>query len=230
MIHHSPTFTEEYLALAQNSWLFQNVLPETVCRLCWEKGQILAFAKGEVIYSPTHFQRSIGLFLSGSAQVEKGGGTVILNTLRPGDWFGVAALFSQSCRYVATVRAASSCRVAFFTYEGLTAMLAAEPVIGLNYISFLSSRIHFLNRKIDQFTAVSAEEKVALYLLEQTGNGSSFSLPMSYAKLADSLDLSRSSLYRAMDALENAGVLKKEGRRLTVLDPEGLEQWTQPDN
>lgn len=194
------------------------------------RDRLRSFARGEVIYSPAHFECSIGLFLSGSAQVEKSGGTVILNTLRPGDWFGVAALFSQSRRYVATVRAASSCRVAFFTHEGLTGMFAAEPVIGLNYISFLSSRIHFLNRKIDQFTAVSAEEKLALYLLEQTENGPSFALPMSYAKLADSLDLSRSSLYRAMDALEDDGVLKKEGRRLTVLDPEGLEQWAQPDN
>lgn len=217
--------TVEQLQLAAQSPIFQSVPLETLHRLMEQEVQLRSFDRGEIIYSPNHFEESIGLFLEGSAVAEKGRGSVILNTFQPGSWFGVATLFSHSKHYVTTVWAQTDCLVAFFSGEAMTRIFTEEPRISLNYISFLASRIHFLNRKIDKFTAVSAEEKVVLYLLEQAENGNPIQLGISYAKLADMLNLGRSSLYRAMDALELAGLLKKEGKLLTILDMDALEEW-----
>ena len=36
--------------------------------------------------------------------------------------------------------------------------------------------------------------------------------------------VSRASLYRALDALAGRGVLRREGRRVQVLQPDALEQ------
>lgn len=54
MTHHSPAFSEEYLTMAQNSWLFQNVPPETVCRLCRDAGQapLLCPRRGDLLSRP----------------------------------------------------------------------------------------------------------------------------------------------------------------------------------
>ncbi len=218
------TLTPEQFALGEKSWLFQNVSPHVVHQLM-QMGSIHTFEKEELIYSPTCFQERIGLLLEGIASVEKGGGSVLLHTLSAGSWFGVATLFSQSKRYVSVVRAKKDCTVLFYTASDVTQMFSAEPVIGKNYISFLSSRIHFLNRKIDQFTAVSAEEKLSLYLLEQLSCSNPIHLSVPYSILAEMLNLSRSSLYRALEKLEDMQIIKKEGKKIVVLKPDALEQW-----
>ncbi len=222
--------TDEQLALMAAHPVFQNVSTETLRRLLNREVKLRSFRKGEIIYSPDHFEESIVFFLQGSAVAEKSGGSVILNTFQPGNCFGVATLFSPSKRYVATVRAQSDCLTAFLSGEAMTRFFAEEPRISLNYIAFLSSRIHFLNRKIDQFTAVSAEEKLVLWLLEQVELCNPIPLKISYGKLAELLDLGRSSLYRAMDSLEADGILKKDKKLLTILDRDALERWSPKNN
>ena len=216
------SLTTEQLRLAAKNPIFQSVALPRLRELLEREVKLCSFDKEEIIYSPDHFEESIGLFLKGSAVAEKNG-SVILNTFEAGNCFGVATLFSHSRRYVTTIRAKSSCIVAFLSGESMTRLFREEPQISLNYISFLASRIHFLNRKIDQFTAVSAEEKLALWLLEQAEQSNPFRMPVSYAKLADMLALGRSSLYRAFDNFEEEGILKKEGKQLEILDMNRLE-------
>lgn len=220
------TLTTEQLRLAAKNPIFQSIALPQLRELLEQEVKLCSFCKEEIIYSPDQFEESIGLFLKGYAVAEKNG-SVILNTFEPGSCFGVATLFSHSKRYVTTIRAKSDCVVAFLSGDSMTRLFREEPQISLNYISFLASRIHFLNRKIDQFTAVSAEEKLALWLLEQAEHGNPFRMPVSYAKLADMLALGRSSLYRAFDTFEEEGVLKKDGKQLEILDMNRLEHWSE---
>lgn len=227
MDHGQNNLTAEQLRLAAESSVFQNIPSEILYPLLNREAQLRSFHRDEIIFSPNHFEESIGLFLGGKAVAEKSGGSVILNTFHPGSCFGVATLFCHSKRYVTTVRATSDCLVAFFSGDAMMRLFAEEPRISLNYIAFLASRIHFLNRKIDKFTAESAEEKLVLWLLEQAEQSNPIQMNISYAKLAEVLDLGRSSLYRAMDALEADGILKKEKKLLTILDMDALEHWPQ---
>lgn len=217
--------SEQLVAVSKCS-IFQGIPLTRLAELFKEAVALCSFQKNEIIYSPHHFEESLCVILQGSAFAEKKD-SVLLNTFEAGSCFGVATLFSHSKRYVATVRAKSSCLAAFFPAEQIEELFQKEAVIRQNYIAFLTSRILFLNRKIDQFTAVSAEEKLSFYLLEQLEKGNPIRLTMSYSRLADVLDLSRSSLYRAMDALEAEGILKKEGRLLHILNEEALEQQSQ---
>ena len=159
------SLTEEQLQLAAQNPIFRSVALSRLAELLEREVLLCSFRKDEIIYSPDHFEERIGLFLSGTAVAEKSKGTVILNTFEAGNCFGVATLFSQSKCYVTTIRAKSNCLVAFLSGESMIRLFREEPQISLNYIAFLASRIHFLNRKIDQFTAVSAEEKLTLWLL-----------------------------------------------------------------
>ena len=72
-------------------------------------------------------------------------------------------------------------------------------------------------------TAGSAERKVAQYLLSRL-EGGWVELDCSAAGLARRLGVSRASLYRALDALAGRGILRREGRRVQVLQPDALEQ------
>ena len=150
------SLTEEQLQLTAQNPIFRSVALSRLAELLEREVLLCSFRKDEIIYSPDHFEERIGLFLSGTAVAEKSKGTIILNTFEAGSCFGVATLFSQSKRYVTTIRAKSNCLVAFLSGESMIRLFREEPQISLNYIAFLASRIHFLNRKIDQFTAVSA--------------------------------------------------------------------------
>ena len=59
---------------------------------------VASFRRGETIYAPAQFSRSLGVLLSGSATVEKRGGAnkMLMSVLRAGDLFGAASLFAPA--------------------------------------------------------------------------------------------------------------------------------------
>ena len=78
-----------------------------------QNGQSRCFARGEEIYSPAHYSKSLGILLRGKAVVERE--QVLLNQLSAGECFGAAALFVQREQYVTTVRARTDCKVLFLS-------------------------------------------------------------------------------------------------------------------
>ena len=108
-----------------------------------------------MIYDREHYDRSLGLLLSGAVQVIKTEGEhhLIMSALKPGDLFGAAALFYHTERYETRLYASHDCKVLFIRQEGLEKMMREEPKLALNYISYLTQRIHFLNGKIEGLIA-----------------------------------------------------------------------------
>ena len=51
-----------------------------------------------------------------------------------------------------------------------------------------------------------------------------YHLPFTYLELAETLNIGRASLYRAMDSLQQYGVLQRNGRDLSILDPDVLRR------
>ena len=162
--------------------------------------------KGGVIYAPHAFRRCLGVVLEGRVQVNKG-----------------AALFNDRADYATTLTARAPCRVLLLPQALVEELMVRFPEVGRNYVAYLSGRICFLSGKIDALTAGSAERKVAQHLLSRL-EGGWVELDCSAAGLARRLGVSRASLYRALDALAGRGVLRREGRRVQVLQPDALEQ------
>lgn len=179
-----------------------------------------SFEKGAVIYATDRFQRALGILAQGEAQVvrfDAEGHRIIMNTLHEGDSFGAAALFDAPESYVSTVVAVQPCQVWFLPEETLEEWMRRDWRIARNYIAFLSGRIRFLNRRIAGFTGGSSQDRVLLYLQQHRGADGRVELPFSRSDLAKVLDVGRSSLYRSLDALEETGVIRREGKQIWVL-------------
>ena len=159
----------KYEKVLLRCFLFSGFDAPRLSRVLSGRGEVLSFDAGQAIFSPHCFKRAVGIFLQGKAQAEKfaEGRTVVLNRFEPPMMFGAAAVFRQAQEYVTQVTAKTRCRVLFLTDEELDAIFQEDFAVARNYISFLSERIAFLNRKIDSFTKGSAEEKMALYLHDQ---------------------------------------------------------------
>lgn len=69
----------------------------------------------------------------------------------------------------------------------------------------------------------TAEQRLASFLLDNLPVGQPAELPMQLNKLSLALNVSRASLYRAFDALEESGAIVKEGRSVCVNDAERLK-------
>ena len=174
------------------------------------------FAAGEVLYGPGQFRQSLGVILSGQVQVTNGSLSVSL--LRAGELFGAAALYNDAPEFAAVLTAQSPCRVLFLPQETLDRLLGEEPLLRRNYLQYLTGRIRFLSGRLRSVAQTGAAGKLARCLLAEGGV-----LSCTATELARRLDVSRASLYRAFQALEDARLIRREGKSMYVLDPAGLE-------
>lgn len=199
--------------------LLDGVEPEPLARALDASVQ-LQCSRGEVIYSPRHFQRCLGLILSGSVRVTKD--TLIVSTLRAGDLFGAAALFSEGEEYSTTLTALSGCTVLFIPESAAQLLLAESPVFAMKYVRYLSDRIRFLSQRLDTVSAGTTERKLAQFLLRTADENGT--LCTSATLLCKTLGIGRASLYRAFERLEQEGAIRRDGKSICICDPTKLQE------
>ena len=208
------------LGLLEGTFLFRDAPEAAAAALADGRARLRRAARGEVIYDPRHFQRCLGVVTEGTVRVDKG--ELLMSTLRRGDLFGAAALFNDRPDYATTLTARTPCRVLLLPQALVEELMGRFPEVCRSYVAYLSERIRFLSGKIDALTAGSAERKVAQYLLSRL-DGEWAELDCSATSLAQRLGVSRASLYRALDALEARGAVRRAGKRFRIPDPAALE-------
>lgn len=208
------------LELLEGTFLFRGAPEAARAALTDSRALRQTAAKGTVIYDPSHFRRCLGVVLEGRVQVSKG--ALIMSVLGRGDLFGAAALFYQRPDYATTLTARTRCRLLLLPQELVEECMERWPQVGRSYVTYLSQRIWFLSEKIDSLTAGTAGRKVAQYLLAHEEDGAVV-LDCSATGLAGRLGVSRASLYRALEDLQEQGIIARQRRTIRVLDQRALE-------
>ena len=206
--------TEEETALLSACPLFRGT-EKGLLRQLAEEAERTEFSSGQVVYSPRHFRRSLGVVLSGQLQVTKG--TLAVSALEPGDLFGAAALYSGEREFASTITAKGASRCLMLDQQLMDRLLAEHSQIRENYLRYLTGRIRFLSGRLQALAQPGVEGKLARYLLANGGS----SCPAT--ELCQRLGVSRASLYRAFAALEDSGLILRQGKTITIVDPAGLE-------
>ena len=104
--------------------------------------------------------------------------------------------------------------------ELLDRLLGEEALLRRNYLTYLTGRIRFLNARLGSLAVGDTEGRVVRYLLSSLSYGA---VECSASGLARQLGISRASVYRAFQDLEQAGLIRREGRAILVPDPAALE-------
>ncbi len=156
---------------------------------------------------------SVGLLISGSAKVirkNESGKSVTMRTIGENEIFGVASVFGKWSENASSIIAKTPCKVIYISEEQLKCIFEENPKIALNYISFLTDRIRFLNKKIDTFTAQSSDEKLYEYLISLSDGQKCVKIDFGMAELARRLKIGRSSLYRNIEHLQKGNLIKRD--------------------
>ena len=179
--------------------------------LCDSDTKLLTYPKGANIVDA-----GLGLILSGKVEARQNeDGTLLLRDLHAGDLFGIANVFC-AVSPVSNLIAKENTRVLYLSRCFLAQEMSQDPKLMENYIRFLEGRIAFLNKRIANLTKNSTEDALLTLLLDEAKGNVSFTLDSSIQTLSHKLNISRASLYRAFDALEEKGFIQKNGKTITI--------------
>lgn len=177
-----------------------------------------SFKKGDIIYSADAFPCALGFVISGkAAAVTNNSDGIYMKSFTAGSVFGAAAIFGNDDSYISTVVANTDMEILFISENTLKEIFTENPKTALNYITFLSDKVRFLNKKLNMISCVSAEDTVYNYLCSIKDSENNAEIPVSMTLLSKMLGLGRATLYRSFDALENSGKIKRENNIIKVI-------------
>ncbi|MBW7573943.1 Crp/Fnr family transcriptional regulator [Caproiciproducens faecalis] len=217
----------KYGQLLAQSFLF-NGIEQDLAQDAFQSSECscMEYEAGEKIYTRSNYRKSLGIVFSGVVKAMKPENeNLVMNTFYSGGIFGVACLFNNSRRYVSEITAVKRSRVLFLSQQLLQDLFEKNTKIAENYISYLSDRICFLNSRIDNFTGGTAVCRLATFLLSLSAQHEYslvLELPCTLTQLSNTLNIGRASLYRAFDDLSSAGVVTREGKKVTINQIERL--------
>lgn len=192
-------------------FLFVGIEDQKAAELLKEHTITKTFKKGETVTEKG--RNSLGLIISGTAQAMSG--NVIKRKFKEGSVFGAASIFS-SIPYISKVIATSDCTIMFIRETSLLKLFLEDMTIATNYICFLSEKICFLNRRIDQLAGRDTASKLYKYLCDNMDRENVYEIS-NMSALSKALGIGRSSLYRCFEKLEDDGAIKKTNNKVKVI-------------
>jgi len=185
--------------------------------------RVKSFRAGETVMASGAHLRALGVIVSGEADVmkhtrveEDSSHGVFMSVLKAGDAFGAATMFLSDASAATQVRTRRGCKAVLFPEVWLKTLMREHFDFTLNYIAYLTKRVHFLTGRIESIACPTAADKLYNHLV-RSAEDKVVHLPHGMRALADTLSISRASLYRVMEELEQKGMLRHEGKTIYLL-------------
>lgn len=208
------------------SRLFAEMGPLSVQALlgCFKPG-IRRFSKGETVLVYAHELEHLCVMVKGSAHLysmDSEGEYSFLEHYGPGDVFGEVFAVPGAEMGLA-VQSDSRCEVMFIrfacVYSRCTRACQHHSRLILNLFELTAERSRSLTQRLAVLSHKSLRKKLLAYLeqlREETGERE-LELPLSYTRLADYISADRSSMMRELKNMEQEGVIRRSGRRVSIL-------------
>lgn len=162
----------------------------------------------------------LGIIIDGTATIKRHndvGDEITIRNISNNELFGAASVFGNWKDGMSIIIANTNCTVLYITEDKFCEILKLYPQISLNYISYLSDRIRFLNRKLDAFTAKSTEQRLYEFLLSQADSDGYVNIGFGMAELARRLGVGRTSIYRDIESLQSKELIHRDGHNFKIL-------------
>lgn len=163
-------------------------------------------------------------------RISRDGHQFTIGFWRENDIIGGPDVFSTAPRWL-SAETVTDCELLGFTDRDLDLLIAELPRFAHNMIAALSFKSRWVMNTGDALGTASVEQRVAHVILLQAevhgraaDDGVCELTHMSHRDIATLVGASRQWVTQTLSALEGRGLIRTGHRRITVLDPERLEE------
>jgi CRP/FNR family transcriptional regulator, dissimilatory nitrate respiration regulator len=188
--------------------------------------QVRNYGKGVVVALTGQEMDSLYILMNGSVSGEMmdySGKTLKIEDIEAPRPLASAFLFGSTRKFPVTVTANTDVSFIVIPRPDFLVLMQRNQVVLANYLNAISSRAQFLSQKLHFLSFKSIREKIAHFLLQQTGSRlNSFELKITQQQLADLFCVSRPALARVFGEMQKEGLISTDHKTITLLDRERL--------
>ena len=159
-----------------------------------------------------------------------GGRERVTEIVGAGRSFGEAIMFLDK-PYIVGARALVDCLVLHVAKQPLLGEIERNPALARRIIAGLSAKLHATVRELDLYALGSGGQRFAAWLLRAVPGGeraAAVTLPAAKRAVASKLNISAEHLSRILRQLSAEGLIRVEGRKVSIEDVARLRTWTSP--
>jgi CRP/FNR family transcriptional regulator len=185
-----------------------------------------SFGGGQIIVLAGEPTRSVFWVAKGQVRVQHmspQGREYALHTLGPGECFNLASTLDGG-RNLATVSALTPTVVHAISSDLFRDLLQRHPELLSAALAHLTDRVRRLSDAVEDLALHSVRTRLARCLLSQADRGPSFSFGLTQHEIAVQIGTVRDVVGRALRTFSREGLIRREGGRVVVIDPAGLQR------
>lgn len=177
------------------------------------------FKKNENIFLLGQEARYVYQVITGKVHLYRytaAGHRILLHTALDGDFFAEASLNSDE--YHCTATCIEDTQVLYYESLKIMELLLGDKDFSMNWIARLSSEVRRQRAIVERLHLKSPIDRLTHYLVTQGDTDGKVAVDGTLSDLAESLNLSRETLYRILAEMEKKGVLERGRDYLKLLD------------
>jgi len=227
--------TADILKKMAEAPLFQGISEEGLQSIA-ARARYGTFKAGEMIVGETDPVRAFYVVIAGQVKLYKSspdGKEQTLHLLRSGEPFGLCTAFATES-FPVSVSALEESAVIIIPGAEVESIARREPTLLMNIIQVLSRRLKASMSLIESLSLQEIPQRFAAFLvhdMHRTGKGAEnrVELPTTHRELAKILGVTPEALSRALKKMAGDGILAVDGRMITILNREILEEIASGD-
>jgi CRP-like cAMP-binding protein len=156
------------------------------------------------------------------SQENEDGARFIEALLGPGEFFGELALV-EGASAVSTVQAESDCELLFVPRRELVRVLYDDPRVAFSMLNMALARLADAHSALERLGLMNVSQRVAHVVLHTVrGVGGELRVELAAGRIAEMVGASREMISRVIGRMIRAGIVRRDGAALVVLDPAAL--------
>jgi CRP-like cAMP-binding protein len=187
------------------------------------------YDKGQTIFLESDDCNGFYIVVAGKVKIYKvsfEGKEHILHIYGPGNPFGEVPVFSGQ-KFPANAETLLKSRLLFIPRQAFVDLISEHPSLALNMLAILSRRLRQFTVQIENLSLKEIPARLAsylTYLADEQATGDFVSLTISKGQLASLLGTIPETLSRILAKMNKQNLIQVEGRNITLLDRNGLEE------
>ncbi|MCE9635652.1 MAG: Crp/Fnr family transcriptional regulator [Planctomycetes bacterium] len=207
--------------------LLAGLAPAAVARLA-KTAHRRTYAAGEIVFRQGEPARGFHAVTAGGIRVVRmmpDGRERVLHRIKPGQTFAEAAVLSMPA-YPATAIAAGATETIEVAGPEFVGLVETDPAAARAIISSLAGWLVHLVGRVEELTALSADARLARYLLDLPSHGAAaaleVTLPLAKKDLAAHLGITPETFSRVLRRWTDRGIVASKGATVTISDTAAL--------